>query len=139
MIDNKLVEISFYQGQGYRPLVDYGEWRVALLNSDEKYTPEAITEMQCHLETDEVFVLLEGSCVLFAASGGEYPEEIFAQPLRAGQIYNVKKGVWHTHTLEKNTKVLIVENKNTSFANSPFRPLDSRQRQCLIKLAKQVE
>lgn len=46
------------------------------------------------------------------------------EPLKC---YNVKKGVWHTHTLEKDSSVLIVENRNTCDDNSPTALLTEKQ------------
>jgi len=42
-------------------------------------------------------------------------------------IYNVKRGVWHTHVLDKHAMVLIVENRNTSDQNSPVAALTNEQ------------
>ncbi len=51
--------------------------------------------------------------------------------LEPGRVYNVKRAVWHTHTLSPDAKVLVVENRDTTFANSPFIPLSTKQRRDL--------
>ena len=53
-------------------------------------------------------------------------------------MYNVKKSVWHTHTLSKDAMVLIVENKNTDLSNSPEINLTSEQRSKLINCIEQL-
>ena len=85
MIDPRFVEISENTGEGYRPLVDYGEWRVAILRYIDELEPENITFMERHNETDEVFVLLEGRCTLFVGEG----EDIHAVEMEPHKLYNI--------------------------------------------------
>ena len=54
-----LLDILEYQGEGYRPLIDFGTWRVAFLRYLDELYPPAIDSFERHLETDEVFVLVE--------------------------------------------------------------------------------
>jgi len=49
------------------------------------------------------------------------------------KLYNVKKSVWHSHTLSKDAIVLIVENKDTSLINSPEKILTEGQQKIIIK------
>ncbi len=60
-----MLRIESYEGEGYRPLVDFGSWRVAYLRFIDELIPDKITRLERHLETDEVFVLLNGEAVLF--------------------------------------------------------------------------
>ncbi|HHW68052.1 MAG TPA: hypothetical protein GXX16_10190 [Epulopiscium sp.] len=128
------IEISEFKGEGYKPMVDYMEWRVALLRYCEELEIDRIETMQKHTETDEVFVLLEGDCTLFTAGAGEEIGEIKAWPMEPLKIYNVKKGVWHTHTLSPNTSVLIVENRMTNDENSPIIKLSNKDKKILTKV-----
>lgn len=123
-IPASLLETQEYTGPGYRPLVDFGAWRVALLNADSL---EQVVEFQRHNETDEVFVLLQGRCLLFLGEGGEQITQIYAQEMQPSRIYNVRRGAWHAHCLSPDAKVLIVENSNTIPANSPRLPLAAGQ------------
>ena len=129
-----LLEISDYTGEGYRPLIDYGQWRVAILRYIDELRPENIGKMQRHNETDEVFVLLSGRCILFLGEGDETVGAIHAQDMQPLKLYNVKRGAWHTHTLDEAATVLIVENRDTTLANSPEIELSAAQRQQLIEL-----
>ncbi len=52
------------------PVVDYKDWRVAILNYCDELKTECINQMQRHDETDEVFVLLKGEFVLFIGDWG---------------------------------------------------------------------
>jgi len=133
-----LLEIHSHEAPSYKPLVDYEAWRVAILNFSEDLLPQHLTRMQRHNETDEVFVLLAGQCILFVGEGRETVTRIHAQPLEPGQVYNVKKAVWHTHTLSADAKVLVVENRETTYDNSPFTPLTEEQHRDLITLVRKL-
>ena len=87
--------------------------------------------MQKHDETDEVFVLLEGDFTLFLGGNGEHIGEIEAIKLEPLKLYNVKKGTYHTHTPEKNSTVLIVENVDTTDDNSPKEKLTLEQKKII--------
>lgn len=117
-----LVQQREYTGEGYSPVVDFGSWRVAILNFHPELLPENIEKFHCHDETDEVFVLLQGSCKLYI--GEADPDDaghiiaIHCINMQPGKMYNVKSGVWHSHTPSINAMVLIVENRDTDSSNS---------------------
>ena len=123
------IEISSYEGFGYRPMIDYQTWRVAILNYCEELETPNLKTMQKHMETDEVFILLRGSCTLFTGRSMEKIGNIEATIMEPLKLYNVKRGVWHTHTLDREGMVAIVENKDTSDANSPTIELSAKQRE----------
>ncbi len=132
MIDSRLVEISEYTGEGYRPLVDYGEWRVAILRYVDDLRPENIKTLERHNETDEVFVLLEGRCILFVGDG----DKLEPVDMKPHKLYNVKKGVYHTHALSEDAIVLVVENRDTGGWNSDRVSLTEAQRERLATESK---
>ena len=129
-----LLEVHRHDGPSYKPLVDFEAWRVAILNASDDLLPENLTRMQRHNQTDEVFVLLAGRCILFVGDGVETVTRLHAVELAPGQVYNVRRAVWHTHTLSADAKVLVVENRDTTYDNSPFTALDQRLHQTLIQL-----
>jgi len=110
----KDLEIFEYTGEGYDPTMHFESWRVALANFGEHFDRERYTYLERHLLTDEVFVLLSGKASL--VTGKEFSETV----LLPHRIYNVKKGSWHALLMERDTKVLIVENHNTARENSEY-------------------
>ena len=138
MIDPHLLGISDYTGEGYQPLIAYGAWRVAILNYIDELLPENIGKMQRHDNTDEVFVLLSGHCILFVGAGTDRVEEIHAEDMQPLKLYNIKRGTWHTHTLDEQATVLIIENDDTGPINSPEIMLTAEQRERLVQLTQQV-
>ncbi len=121
------IEIFDFPAEGYEPLVDFQHWRVAVLKYCEELEISKLRTMQKHDQTDEVFVLLTGRCILFSAGDNYTPMAVKAIDMEPQKIYNVKRGVWHTHTLDQQTAVLIVENRNTSEDNSPTMNLTREQ------------
>lgn len=138
MIEQRLLEITGYVGEGFRPLIDYDTWRVAVLNYCEELLPEHISKMQRHDRTDEVFVLLRGECLLYIGDGGERVTRILPQKLEPFKAYNVKRSVWHTHTLSRDAMVLIVESRDIEPEDSPEVVLDPDQCRELVRLAREI-
>jgi ureidoglycolate hydrolase len=137
-IPETLLEIRQYLDVGYKPLIDYGEWRVAILRYIDELLPENISKMQRHEETDEVFVLLDGRCILFIGVGDGQITQIHAQDMEPLQLYNVKRSCWHTHTLSENATVLIIENRDTTNHNSPEIELNPEQKVKLLTLTNKL-
>ena len=121
------IDVTSYQGEGYLPMVDFETWRVAILRYCEELEIQNLATMQKHNETDEIFILLEGNCTLFTGGKGEAINDVDAIAMKPLQLYNVKQGTWHTHTLDHAATVLIVENRDTCDLNSPTLPLSEAQ------------
>ncbi|OCL25985.1 hypothetical protein U472_08125 [Orenia metallireducens] len=135
----ELLEVKEYIDEGYKPVIDYGQWRVAILNYCDELLPQKITKMQKHLQTDEVFILLAGKCILFIGEGDESGvTKIHAQDMEPRKMYNIKQGVLHTHTLSQDAMVLIVENRDTDLSNSPEVDLSETQQDKLVELTKSL-
>ncbi len=111
------LEILHYTGEDYKPVVYFEGWRVAYLNYSDRFDPEKIDKLERHMETDEVFVLLEGKASLLIGETGTLC------PMEKNKTYNVKKGVWHSIITSRDAHVLIVENADTADENSEFMPL----------------
>jgi len=138
VISEALLEVRSYKGDGYRPIIDYGAWRLAILRYHPELESTAISTMQRHDETDEVFVLLAGRCILFLGEGDTQVETIHSVDMQPMQIYNVKKATWHTHTLSHDATVLIVENQDTSDINSPTITLNITHCSTIIEQTRQL-
>jgi hypothetical protein len=126
-MNQEYIHVSKYEGDGYQPMIDFESWRVAILKYCEELEIQNLKTMQKHDETDEVFVLLEGNCTLFTGGNKDIIDEIDGIVMEPLKLYNVKKGVWHTHTLDKKGMVAIVENQDTCDANSPTLSLTQEQ------------
>lgn len=112
------VEIALHNDVGFKRLIEFNSWSVAILNYKDKFDEKNIAYLEKHTETDEVFVLLEGKATLLV---GEDMKKI---PMSNGVIYNVRKNKWHNIILESDSKVLIVENSDTNADNTEYLYLD---------------
>ncbi len=137
-IDPALLEIHTHDAAAFRPVVNFGAWRVAVLNFIDHLLPENLTNMQRHDETDEVFVLLQGRCILFIGDGQDEAGTLHAVDMEPLKVYNVKRGSWHNHTLSEDASVLVVENRETTAANSPFCPLAPEQTAFIVTEARRL-
>ncbi len=138
IVPDALLEIRTYVGEGYTPLVAFGAWRVAILRFIDDLQPHQLDRMQRHDETDEVFVLLAGRCILFLGEGDNEIVRIHAQEIMPHTIYNVKRSVWHTHALSEDATVLVIENRDTSDHNSLFVALSSKQQQAIVQISERL-
>lgn len=129
-----LIEIIDETNHGYHPVIKSDSWRVAVLNWHQELMPENISRFQKHDETDEVFVLLKGRCVLYLLD--EEKGNVVGVAMEPHKIYKIKRGVYHSHTLTRDAMVLIVENDNTGDANSPCVPLTEAHKEQLKAIAQ---
>jgi len=120
MINKALLEVYSYKGSGFKPLVVYKSWRVAVLNYMGALELENIDSVERHPETDEVFILTCGAGVLFLGEGDPKVRKLYAQIMERGVLYNVKPHTWHTVELTRDASVLIMENADTSKENSEY-------------------
>ncbi|MGB4587787.1 MAG: hypothetical protein WBI17_00965 [Clostridiaceae bacterium] len=133
-MSNNYIEKVDFPDFGYQAIIDFETWRVAVLKYCDDLIAENIVNFQRHMLTDEVFVLINGTCNLYSARTGEIPGHIEQVSMEKHKAYNVKKGVWHAHTLSEDAEVLIVENQNTGVENSPVFPLTDEMRKKIIAL-----
>ena len=136
-VEHRLLEILEYDEIGYAPVLNDRGFRVAVLNYHPELLMENILNFQKHKETDEIFVLLQGDCTLFVAED-ETISTIHGIKMEPWKIYNVKKGTYHTHTLSRDGKVLIVEADDTSDENSPKVMVDDTIRKHLFEAYRKV-
>lgn len=60
-MDDNLIQIREHTEDNYRPVIRFGAWRVAVLNSHPRFCRPNITRLERHLLTDETFTLFEGT------------------------------------------------------------------------------
>ena len=133
-MDDALLEIRQYTGEGYLPLIDFNTWRVAILRWEQASLPENIDRMERHTQTDEVFVLLEGQATLVLGGNSDLVDGIQPQALELCKLYNVKQNTWHTVLLSRDVSILIIENRNTGEGNSEYCPLITEQKREILQL-----
>jgi len=133
------IEIKEYNSDGYKALVHYGDWRVAILNINEQAAIEGISYLEGHMETDEVFVLLQGRAIILTAGSDEKPRgTINARKMEPNKLYNVKEAVWHAVFMSKDAKILIIEDIDTAPENTRYCDITAEQKEQLKKIYNQL-
>lgn len=112
-----MIEKTTHTDEGFKVMASYDEWKVGMLRYSERFSRFA--EMERHLLTDEVFVLMSGKAVLYTDS-----QEV---EMEIGAVYNVPAGVWHHIVVSEDANVLVVENANTSKDNTEKKYFDEKE------------
>jgi mannose-6-phosphate isomerase-like protein (cupin superfamily) len=123
-IAREFLRIENFEGPGLNRVEEYGDWCVGIKNYKPANDAAEFTFMEKHLETDEVFVLLMGKCVLLIQTA---EDKIELCPMEQGKVYCIPKGVWHNTIVSKNAKMVLIENRNTSGENSQVFDLSPEQ------------
>ena len=123
------IEVYEYNNAGYKPLVYSQGWMVALLNYENLMDPEKAHEIERHLKTDEVFILLKGQAAFYLVAADQPLQVVEIKP---GQVYNVIKGTWHNLLATKDAAFAIIENRDTDVFDTEIRPLTGEERQCML-------
>ncbi len=105
---SEYMDILTYTGEGYQALLDSDSWRVAFLRYNQRFS--AYDQVERHMGTDEIFLLLTGHAVLYVED-----EPVL---LEACKMVNVRRGVWHHIVVTPDTTVMIVENSDTCAGNT---------------------
>lgn len=137
-MNGETLNIVEYTGEGYKPLIDFGAWRVAYLRFIDELIPKNIQKVERHNETDEVFVLLDGQAVLFMGEGEEEISKLQPVMMEPGKLYNVKQSAWHTCVVSRDATVLLVENQDTTVDNSNYVELSPSLREYVVKVSAEL-
>jgi len=135
--DENLLQIRDFQGEGFQPLVTSTAWRVAMLRYMDRIHPARIDNLERHLLTDEVFVLVQGRGVLILGNNGSQADGLIPQEMEIGVVYNIRANTWHTVLLSPDAAVLIVENSDTGEENTEICNVNDKMRKEIVSIARQ--
>ena len=103
-----MINVGVHTDAGFKVMVESGEWKVGMLRYNERFS--RLGEMERHMLTDEVFVLLSGSAILYT--------DIEEKRMEEGVVYTIPAAVWHHIVVSSDACVIVVENRNTSIENT---------------------
>ena len=103
-----MIKAFSHASDGFKVAVESGEWKVGVLRYNERFS--RLGEMERHMLTDEVFVLVSGSATLYT--------EVEEMAMEQGVVYTIPAAVWHHIVVSSDSTVLVVENRNTSIENT---------------------
>ena len=97
-----------FDGEGMQRVFENEKWTVGIKNWKPANDITGINNLERHNKTDELFVLVAGSCTLIYAN-------------------EVEGGLWHNTVTCKDTKMILIEDSNTSMDNSDILDLNEDQ------------
>lgn len=123
------MEIISYEfaGEGMHRVFENEKWTVGIKNWKPANDINGIDMLERHNLTDELFVLVSGSCTLIYAEpdgNGLKFSKVVMEPCR---VYNIPATLWHNTVTEKATKMILIEDSNTSMDNSDIYQLSAAQ------------
>jgi ureidoglycolate hydrolase len=124
-----------YGAEGLKRVYENSKWMVGIKNWKPANDIANIDCLERHNETDELFILLAGSCVLLSANekaGGGL--ELAATKMKPERVYSIPRTLWHNTVTSKDVKLILVEDSSTGAKNSDVVQLDAGQ----IAAAKQL-
>jgi hypothetical protein len=116
-----------HDGEGLKRVYENGAWMVGLKNYKPANDALLFTEVERHVQTDELFLLLAGSCVLLSLFEENGALRFEAQAMKIGALSVIPRGLWHTTVTKPGTRLALIEDPETGAANSSVRVLSSAE------------
>ena len=114
----QMIRVGIHRDAGFKVMVESGEWKVGMLCYNERFS--RLGEMERHMLTDAVFVLVSGKATLYTDS------EVVG--METNTVYTVPVGVWHHIVVSEDATVIVVENRNTSIENTEKRYFEQEEK-----------
>ena len=121
------IESYAFGKEGMARVYENAKWTVGIKNWKPANDISGIDCLERHNLTDELFVLLEGRCTLVFANETSKGLKIEAVNMEKGKVYNIPQTLWHNKETEKETKMILIEDSNTSGENSDVVVLNEDQ------------
>ena len=116
-----------FTGEGMQRVFENEKWTVGIKNWKPANDVTGIDCLERHNKTDELFVLVEGSCTLVYANETAGGLEFGAVKMEKDKVYNIPATLWHNTITCKDTKMILIEDSNTSMKNSDILNLTEAQ------------
>lgn len=125
-----------FSGQGMNRVYENEKWTVGIKNWKPANDITGMDMLERHNQSDELFVLVSGSCTLISAketSGGMAFEKVDMEP---NKVYNIPMRMWHNTITKKDTKMILIEDSDTGEKNSDFYRLSEKEIAAIRTLVK---
>lgn len=121
------IESYTYAGEAMKRVYENEKWTIGVKNWKPGSDPGMIDCLERHNETDELFVLVHGSCVLVCAEETENGLRFSSVKMEPGTVYNIPQSLWHNAITSKDAKLIVMEDVSTGANNSDMLSLDEEQ------------
>jgi len=125
------LDIFYFQGSGFKPLVISSGWQVSQLNDCEALHSDTVDRIERHDGTDEVFLLVRGNATLVTATKQAGQHQFELVQMEQGVTYNIPSGTWHTIITTPRMQVMIVEKDHTHEHDVTYCVLTDSERAAL--------
>ena len=95
-----------FDGEGMQSVFENEKWTVGIKNWKPANDITGINNLERHNKTDELFVLVAGSCTLIYANEVEGGLDIKAVKMEPNKVYNIPATLWHNTVTCKDTKMI---------------------------------
>ncbi len=122
----KISELQ-YDGEALKRVYENSQWTVGIKNWKPANDIDQIGNLERHNRTDELFVLLNGSCALVYATEEGNGLNLKIVEMRPHAVYQIPPALWHNTIMTKEAKLLLIENSDTSMENTDLRDLTKEE------------
>ncbi|MDD6346671.1 MAG: cupin [Lachnospiraceae bacterium] len=116
-----------FSGEGMQRVFENEKWTVGIKNWKPANDITGIDNLERHNKTDELFVLIAGTCTLISAVETENGLAFSKTVMEPNKVYNIPATLWHNTITTKDTKMILIEDSNTSMENSDVISLTAAQ------------
>ena len=112
---------------GFEAIFHSPRFKCAFITASSQYEYGSVTQMKCHKDSDEVFILLQGTGLLLTKDSTNAPcHRTILAPKTA---YNVTTGTWHYLAISADAVVFVAESGMMEKENTLTLQVDS---ECII-------
>ncbi|GIO42774.1 cupin [Paenibacillus apis] len=112
--------IYAHEGEGIECVYKNEKWLVCIKNWKPDNDINGIHRLEVHRETDEQFILVKGKAILMVSERKDDRFDIELIEMELGKIYNVPQDTWFYTIMQKDTKMMYVQDANTTNENSEY-------------------
>ena len=109
-----------YTGEGIRDGYRNDKWVVCIKNWKPNNDIDGLEHLEIHHTTDEQFILLSGKCILITAEPRDGKFETELTLLEVGTLYTVPKECWFFTIVQRDTRMMYVQDSSCSTENSEY-------------------
>lgn len=128
--------IYAYDGEGIKCAYRNNKWVVCIKNWKPNNDIDGLEHLEIHHTTDEQFILISGKCIIITADRKDGKFDIHLTEAKKGQLYNVPAECWFFTIVEKETKMMYVQDAGCSTENSEYCKLTPEEISYIQKLAR---
>lgn len=119
-----------FDGEGLLWAYDNGTWMAGIKNYKPQNSIGSFGVLERHLQTDESFVLVDGTCCLLVRRlDGSFGAALMKQ----GAMHTVPAGAWHATITKPGAKLAIIERSGTNMDNSEIMELEGQAKAAALK------